>query len=506
VPIDHGYCLPSRLSVAWCDWCWLSWPQTKQPMDEDTLAFIRSLDPWRDARRLHKETSIGPECTRNMIISTLLLKLGAEQGLSVADIAEIMCRSDLDSPSDLEVAMERAETLAESMMRSPRMRAVVARSPEPSKIRRPKPTASPPLPVPTATSSESSPRSKDTQHRDDGFDADDEGSASQSLVEELSTPPRCEKVPAVGDPSNVKKNLNKLLAEEFNLRKEDVDGEKKMGGIGLLLKQSNQPSRADEGKLLGKDVTVGLTAYVRPPRPARTKHKSVENSSSLCTSDDERFLRSPKRRGRGGSFSSVKSGSDYSDGEKSPQSRSGSFSSSFVKPRSLSLNCSPVRGGPRDTDTDMGSLSMSTSPKTKAPGIFRTISLSHDIFKVGGGDNEYRHPPGPRKVTKLTSDMNLGELKTRNGGLEGFRTARENYFFAYLQKLIADLVEYKLRTKARKKQRSGSYSSSSTDSDEVKQNSAVADRNSDGKGDNCDDGMLLFDIEEYSGSEWTIGG
>ena len=29
IPIDHGYCLPDRLEIGWCDWCWLDWPQLK---------------------------------------------------------------------------------------------------------------------------------------------------------------------------------------------------------------------------------------------------------------------------------------------------------------------------------------------------------------------------------------------------------------------------------------------------------------------------------------------
>lgn len=35
VPIDHGYCLPDTLEVAWCDWVWLDWPQTKVPLDDE---------------------------------------------------------------------------------------------------------------------------------------------------------------------------------------------------------------------------------------------------------------------------------------------------------------------------------------------------------------------------------------------------------------------------------------------------------------------------------------
>lgn len=35
IPIDHGYSMPDELEVAWCDWVWLDWPQTKIPFSKE---------------------------------------------------------------------------------------------------------------------------------------------------------------------------------------------------------------------------------------------------------------------------------------------------------------------------------------------------------------------------------------------------------------------------------------------------------------------------------------
>jgi len=72
IPIDHGGCLPTRpevrkaarccpsiitptyfttvyhallCQVVWYNWCWLEWPQMKEPIDADTARYIASLDP-----------------------------------------------------------------------------------------------------------------------------------------------------------------------------------------------------------------------------------------------------------------------------------------------------------------------------------------------------------------------------------------------------------------------------------------------------------------------------
>jgi hypothetical protein len=125
VPIDHGYCLPQTLNIGWCDWCWLGWKHhMDQPISTELRAYVDSLDAEKDAFRLSRETSIGPISLKNMKISLMFLKTGVRSGLTLGDIASLMVRNDvdLDIPSELEVAVSRASALAESMVRSPRMR------------------------------------------------------------------------------------------------------------------------------------------------------------------------------------------------------------------------------------------------------------------------------------------------------------------------------------------------------------------------------------------------
>jgi len=122
VPIDHGYCFPKTFNVGWCDWCWLGWKQTLKPFEKETLDYISKLDPDAEIERLRKETDIPKECLRNSKIATILLKQGAAAGLVLYDIADIMSRSKLDRPSDLEEAVARANAMAKAFLKSPRAR------------------------------------------------------------------------------------------------------------------------------------------------------------------------------------------------------------------------------------------------------------------------------------------------------------------------------------------------------------------------------------------------
>lgn len=45
IPVDHGYCLPDVVEIGWCDWCWLDWPQLKEPLDKETYDYVMALDP-----------------------------------------------------------------------------------------------------------------------------------------------------------------------------------------------------------------------------------------------------------------------------------------------------------------------------------------------------------------------------------------------------------------------------------------------------------------------------
>jgi len=105
IPIDHGLSLPSTLDRAWFDW--LTWSQAKVPFDDETREYIDRIDVEADVKTL-RESGISEESIRTMIISTTLLKKGAAANLTLYEIASMVCRSDLDTPSLLETMVEKA--------------------------------------------------------------------------------------------------------------------------------------------------------------------------------------------------------------------------------------------------------------------------------------------------------------------------------------------------------------------------------------------------------------
>jgi len=113
VPIDHGYCLRSVGDVSWFDWCWLDWPQTKQPLSKKTKDYILSLDVEADVRVLRERLHIRSEALDYFRASTSLLKVGVTAGLTLYDIALLCCRNDASGeiPSRLEMLMSMATEL-----------------------------------------------------------------------------------------------------------------------------------------------------------------------------------------------------------------------------------------------------------------------------------------------------------------------------------------------------------------------------------------------------------
>jgi hypothetical protein len=149
IPIDHTYSLPDRLGVDWSDWIWLSWPQVKEPCDEETKvpfspspffpllfllhvllttdfvsqAYIEKLDIEADIQLLRSNLSIREPCLHIMRfilccpsssffyavtvcvscrITGMLLKKGVARGLTLYQIASIICRNHDEEPSELE--------------------------------------------------------------------------------------------------------------------------------------------------------------------------------------------------------------------------------------------------------------------------------------------------------------------------------------------------------------------------------------------------------------------
>jgi len=118
VPIDHGFSLPeyksydeSSIGNAWFDW--FTWTQAKEKFDQESKKYIESIDIDANARLLTQKLNMSSESITTMKIGTMLLKKGAKNDLSLYDIANIICRQDLDEASTIEILCKKAEEMAQ---------------------------------------------------------------------------------------------------------------------------------------------------------------------------------------------------------------------------------------------------------------------------------------------------------------------------------------------------------------------------------------------------------
>ncbi|KAJ1259380.1 hypothetical protein BS78_10G150100 [Paspalum vaginatum] len=108
IPIDHGYCLPEKFED--CTFEWLYWPQAREPYDDETIEYIKSLDAEKDIKLLKFHGwELSPRCARVLRISTMLLKKGASRGLTPYDIGRILCRETVNRDSEIEEIIHEAE-------------------------------------------------------------------------------------------------------------------------------------------------------------------------------------------------------------------------------------------------------------------------------------------------------------------------------------------------------------------------------------------------------------
>jgi len=105
VPIDHGFCLPETLETAYFEW--LHWPQASMAFNDEELEYISKLDPRADIALIQRELPmLRMQCLRTLEVSTMLLKLCAQGGLTLSEIGAVMSKplTELvdDAPSELE--------------------------------------------------------------------------------------------------------------------------------------------------------------------------------------------------------------------------------------------------------------------------------------------------------------------------------------------------------------------------------------------------------------------
>ena len=95
IPIDHGYSLRSKCDVAWFDWCWLDWPQMKEPLSRASRDYVLKLDIEADVRMLQERLNMQNDVLDYYRSSCQILKAGIRAGLTLYDICSaILCRND----------------------------------------------------------------------------------------------------------------------------------------------------------------------------------------------------------------------------------------------------------------------------------------------------------------------------------------------------------------------------------------------------------------------------
>ena len=109
IPIDHGYCFPSKLHIDEVDWAWFYYPQVNRPVHEDIKAYIKKLDIEEIIKRIQESVSISEESLFLIRLSHQLLVEGIAAGLNLFEIASLIARTEEGRASSLERAIEEAE-------------------------------------------------------------------------------------------------------------------------------------------------------------------------------------------------------------------------------------------------------------------------------------------------------------------------------------------------------------------------------------------------------------
>lgn len=93
-----------------CTFEWLYWPQSRQPFNSETIDYIKSLDAEQDIALLKfYGWDLSVDCARTIRISTMLLKKGAEKGLTPYDIGNMLCRETVKKESKIEEIVREAK-------------------------------------------------------------------------------------------------------------------------------------------------------------------------------------------------------------------------------------------------------------------------------------------------------------------------------------------------------------------------------------------------------------
>jgi hypothetical protein len=109
IPIDHGLSIPEALNINEYDLCWMDFPQSKDLIEESCLEYISMIDPLKDISFLKENFSFPDKSLMFLRISSILLKKGAQAGLSLNQIGSLLYRKEYESsPSVIEEVVQKS--------------------------------------------------------------------------------------------------------------------------------------------------------------------------------------------------------------------------------------------------------------------------------------------------------------------------------------------------------------------------------------------------------------
>ena len=109
IPIDHGYCLPTKLQIDEFDWAWFYCPHVAAEVAPEIKEYMFSLDFEALLAELTQQISLSEDSLFLLRVTHQLLVEGIRAGLSLRDIAALIARTQEDVPSPLEAAIAVAD-------------------------------------------------------------------------------------------------------------------------------------------------------------------------------------------------------------------------------------------------------------------------------------------------------------------------------------------------------------------------------------------------------------
>jgi hypothetical protein len=111
IPIDHGYCIPPKLKIFEWDWAWYYHPHVSRPVCPEILSYLRSIDIDQLLLKVSDHVLLTDDCQFLLRLSHFLLLHGLALGLTLKEIAILICRTgdQEDAPSQLEKLIAEAE-------------------------------------------------------------------------------------------------------------------------------------------------------------------------------------------------------------------------------------------------------------------------------------------------------------------------------------------------------------------------------------------------------------